>query len=215
MTQKSRMTDVALALAFILIVLAMFVLVPASRADDKALYGPDAPPGSAFIRVFNASGTSEVVPQVGNDALDEVDAWEASEFGFVPAGQHAVRVGGASRTVTLAADRYYTAVADGSSIHLIENEQFSNRLKALIILYNLTDEELSLKTSDGSVKVIEPVAQDSFGQREVNPARVQLAVYNGVQKLASAPQVNLARGKAFSLFAVGNSDAPRLVWASN
>ena len=215
MTQKRRMTDFALALAFILMVLAMFFLVPASRADDKALYGPAAPAGSAFIRVFNASGTSEVVAQVGIESLEEVDAWEASEFGFVPAGQHVLRVGGATRTVTLAADRYYTALADGSSIQLIENDQFRNRLKALVILYNLTDEELSLKTSDGSVKVIEPVAQDSFGQREVNPARVQLAVYNGAQKLASAPQVNLARGKAFSLFAVGSSDAPRLVWTSN
>lgn len=215
MNQTDRITSRTLILGYTLVMLAAMLVIPAGKAGDKALYGPEAPPGSAFIRVFNASGTPEVVPKVGNEVLDEVEAWEAGEFGFVPAGNYPMQVGTAQSQVTLQADRYYTAVSDGSAIHLIENERFDNRLKALVILYNLTDADLSLRTADGTVKVIEPVAQDRSGQREVNPARVELALYDQERKLATAPQVNLARGKAFSLFAVGTAAEPRLVWASN
>ena len=206
----------AVALASALVMLPMGV----NHAGDEALYGPDAPPGSAFVRLFNASSAADLDAKVGNEEISNIDSLDASEFVFVPSGSHSLSVGSVQKDVQLESGAYYTAVlnedAQADGITVIKSEKYSNRLKALVILYNLTDaSDLSLRTVDGSTSVIDPVASQSVGTREVNPARIQLAVYQGEKKVASAPTVSFARGKAFSLFAVGSADAPRLVWASN
>lgn len=185
-------------------------------AGDGGLYGAAAPPGSAFIRVFNASDADDIQATVGNETLADLRAWNASEFIFLPAGTHRLAVGNLQESLTLASGRYYTAVAGEGGVRLLDNDNAGNRLKALLILYNLTgDKALSLRTKDGATTVIGDVARDASGKREVNPAKVQLAVYSGNQKLADAPPVTLARGQAFSLFVLGDADAPRLAWAAN
>lgn len=195
----------------------MALLTPhLTMAGDGGLYGPAAPPGSAFIRVFNASDADDIEAKVGNETIPDIRAWNASEFIFLPAGTHALSAAGSQDSLTLAPGRYYTAVAGNGPVRLLDNENTGNRLKALVILYNLTgDKALSLRTQDGGTTVIGDVAKDGSGKREVNPAKVQLAVYSGDQKLADAPPVTLARGQAFSLFVVGDASAPRLSWAVN
>lgn len=185
-------------------------------AGDGGLYGPAAPPGSAFIRVFNASDADDIQAKVGNQTIPDIRAWNASEFIFLPAGTHRVAAAGGEASLALAPGRYYTAVAGPGGVRLLDNDNTGNRLKAQLILYNLTgDSALSLRTQDGATTVIGDVAKDASGKREVNPAKVQLAVYAGDKKLADAPPVTLARGQAFSLFVVGDANAPRLAWAIN
>lgn len=198
--------------------LCLVVLIgsKATLAGDGGLYGAAAPAGSAFIRVFNASDADDVQAQVGNETINDIRAWNASEFIFLPAGTHRLSLGSLEQSLTLAAGRYYTAVAGQGGVRLLDNDNAGNRLKALLILYNLTgDSALSLRTQDGGTTVIGGVGKDASGKREVNPAKVQLAVFSGDQKLADAPPVTLARGQAFSLFVVGDADAPRLAWAVN
>jgi alginate O-acetyltransferase complex protein AlgF len=185
-------------------------------AGEAALYGPTAPPGSAFIRVFNASDADDVEARVGNETVPDIRAWSASEFIFLPAGTHALSAAGSEGPVTLAADRFYTAVVGTGAPRLLENDNSGNRLKALLIVYNLSGQErISLRTQDGATTVVEPVAKNASGTRQVNPAKVQLAVYGGDTKLADAPPMTLARGKAFSLFVVDTGTGPRLSWAVN
>lgn len=194
----------------------MFMTSMVAQAGDGGLYGPVAPPGSAFIRVFNASDTDELTAKVGNESIADIRAWNASDFIFLPAGTHRLVAGSSDQSVTLAAGRYYTAVAGSGSVKLLDNDNSGNRLKALLILYNLTgNRALSLRTKDGGTEVIPGVAAAASGKREVNPSKVQLAVYDGDKKLADAPPVTLARGQAFSLFVVGDAGAPRLAWAVN
>lgn len=203
----------SMILALAVVALMTSVVAP---AGDGGLYGPTAPPGSAFVRVFNASDADDLETRVGNETIADVGAWKASEFIFLPAGTHQVSGGGASKSVSLSADRYYTAVLDGSSVRLLDNDNTGNKLKALVILYNLTGNAgLSLRTHDGGTVVIPDVAKDASGKREVNPAKVQLAVYQGDQKLGDAPPVSFARGQAFSLFVVGDNGTPRMAWAVN
>ena len=193
-----------------------FMTSMVAQAGDGGLYGPVAPPGSAFIRVFNASDTDELTAKVGNESIADIRAWGASDFIFLPAGTHPIAAGGASGSVTLAAGRYYTAVAGADGVKLLDNDNSGNRLKALLILYNLTGKSaLSLRTQDGSTVVIPDVASTASGKREVNPSKVQLAVYDGDKKIADAPPVSLARGQAFSLFVVGDAGSPRMAWAIN
>lgn len=204
-------------LSMVLALLAMtFMTSMVAQAGDGGLYGPVAPPGSAFIRVFNATDTDELTAKVGNESIADIRAWGASDFIFLPAGTHPLSAGPASASVTLAAGRYYTAVAGAGGVKLLDNDNSGNRLKALLILYNLTgNSALSLRTQDGGTVVIPAVASAASGKREVNPSKVQLAVYDGDKKLADAPPVSLARGQAFSLFVVGDGATPRMAWAIN
>lgn len=206
-------------LSMILAMVAMmFMTSMVAQAGDGGLYGPVAPPGSAFIRVFNASDTDELTAKVGNESIADIRAWGASDFIFLPAGTHSLSAGNTNDSVTLAAGRYYTAVAGSGPVKLLDNDNSGNRLKALLILYNLTGKSaLSLRTQDGGTIVIPDVASKTSGKREVNPSKVQLAVYDGDKKIADAPPVSLARGQAFSLFVVGDASAatPRMAWAIN
>lgn len=211
--RRSRILELWLIVALCAVAL---LSVRVTRAGDGGLYGPAAPPGSAFIRVFNASDADDVDARVGNETIADVRAWNASEFIFLPAGTHALSAAGSQGSLTLAPGRYYTAVTGSGPVRLLDNENTGNRLKALLILYNLTgDGALSLRTQDGGTTVISDVGRDASGKREVNPAKVQLAVFSGDKKLADAPPVTLARGQAFSLFVVGDAGAPRLSWAIN
>lgn len=209
--RRRGILSMILALAAVALMTSMV-----APAGDGGLYGPTAPPGSAFIRVFNASDADDLETRVGNETIADVGSWKASDFVFLPAGTHQISGGGASKSVSLSADRYYTAVIGGGGVRLLDNDNTGSKLKALVILYNLTGSAgLSLRTQDGGTVVIPDVATDASGKREVNPAKVQLAVYKGDQKVGDVPPVSFTRGQAFSLFVVGDTGTPRMAWAIN
>ncbi|WP_348673361.1 alginate O-acetyltransferase AlgF [uncultured Abyssibacter sp.] len=193
--------------------LAAMILASAPlHAGDDALYGPEAPPGSAFVRIFNATPSSVAGGTIGGEPVETLDQYEASSYAFVPAGDHTISFGPDSLTRTLEADRYYTAtLGDGGlTLHALDTPE--DDLKALVVFYNLTDSgSLQLKTADGSATIAE-AADGDFATREVNPLRVAMAVYAGDQMLADTDPVNLARGRAFSLFVTPGRGQPRLTW---
>lgn len=186
------------------------------RAGDEGLYGPVAPPDSAFVRVFNATPTSVENAAVGSEDFNDVLGYEASGFVFLPPGGYTLTVGSAKQQVTLRKNRYYTAVYEDGKIKMLDNDRYTNHLKALVIVYNLLDGiELSLRTADGKTAVIDKVAPNSYGTREVNPVRTQLALFKGQQRLAPVRQVAFERGKAFSLFVTGTPEMPVPTWVVN
>lgn len=187
-----------------------------ARADDAALYGPEAPPNSAFVRVVNASANGDLDARVGDKAVDRLGAWSVSEFEYLPAGTQTIVAGSQTESAQLQAGHFYTAVADGQSLRLLENAGYENRLKALVILYNLTDQnDLSLRTTDGKTTLVEPVERENSGAREVNAARAKLALFAGDTRIADTQPLTLNRGKALSLFAIGPASSPKLVYATN
>lgn len=195
---------------------AALLAANAARAGDEALYGPAAPPGSAFIRIFNGGQHSLIDARVGPEDLNEVAPYEASEFTFLPPGSYDLTAGALKQKVTLQPNRFYTAAVIDGKVQLIDNDKFANRMKALVIVYNLTgDGELSLKTADGKTAVVENVPPSKSGQREVNAVRTQLALYKGAQRVAAVRQVAFERGRAFSLFVAGTPQAPVPVWVVN
>jgi alginate O-acetyltransferase complex protein AlgF len=194
--------------------LAGLALLPA-RAADEGVYGPVAPPNSAFVRVFNATAQPELQARVGDKTMDEIPAFGASEFVFLPAGKYTLTVGAVSQPVTLQANKFYTAALEGKELRMLENERYTNRLKALVIVYNLVDgSTLSLKTPDGR-GVVENIAPNSIGSREVNAVKVNLALFDGARKVTDVKPMNLERGRAFSLFVAGNKDQPVTSWVVN
>ncbi|MGV8267652.1 alginate O-acetyltransferase AlgF, partial [Pseudomonas aeruginosa] len=62
-----------------------------AQADEGALYGPQAPKGSAFVRAYNA-GNSELDVSVGSTSLNDVAPLGSSDFKFLPPGSYTAQV---------------------------------------------------------------------------------------------------------------------------
>jgi len=182
------------------------------HADEAALYGPTAPKGSAFVRVYNA-GSQEINANVGTAKLSEVGPLGSSDFGFLPGGDYTAQVGSQSLPVKLAADHYYTIVAvPGGQPKLVEEPPFKNKQKALVRVQNLSDTKVTLKTADGKTPVVPDVAPSARGDREINPVNVKLALFNGTQKISDLKPVSLARGEAVALYVTGSGNKLSPVW---
>ncbi|BCJ05219.1 MULTISPECIES: alginate O-acetyltransferase AlgF [unclassified Pseudomonas] len=181
---------------------------------DAALYGPSAPKGSTFVRLYNAAG-SPAAASVGNTQIKQVGAQASSDFSFLPGGDYTAQVGGKSVPVKLAADKYYTLVNSASgNPQLIEEPPFKNKQKALVRVQNLSDQSLTLKTADGKTEVVSPVAAKGRGEREINPVKVNLALYQGDKKVGDVKPVALARGEAAVLYVTGSGSSLSPVWVT-
>ncbi|MEE1888040.1 alginate O-acetyltransferase AlgF [Pseudomonas carassii] len=181
---------------------------------DAALYGPSAPKGSTFVRLYNAAG-SPAAASVGNTQIKQVGAQASSDFSFLPGGDYTAQVGGKSVPVKLAADKYYTLVNSSSgNPQLIEEPPFKNKQKALVRVQNLSDKSLTLKTADGKTEVVSPVAAKGRGEREINPVKVNLALYQGDKKVSDVKPVALARGEAAVLYVTGSGNSLSPVWVT-
>ncbi|WP_339528839.1 alginate O-acetyltransferase AlgF [Pseudomonas mucidolens] len=188
------------------------VSMSAFAGGDAALYGPVAPKGSSFVRLFNASN-QEVSATVGNTALNDVAPLGSSDFSFLPGGDYSAKVGSQAVTVKLAADHYYTLVNSGSAQpQLIEEPPFKNKQKSLVRVQNLSDKALTLKTADGKTEVVKVVAAKGRGEREINPVKVSLALFDGDKKVGDLKPVALERGEAAVLYVTGQGSNLSPVW---
>ena len=179
---------------------------------DAALYGPSAPKGSTFVRIYNASNQA-VSASVGNTQINEVAAQASSDFSFMPQGDYSAKVGSQSVPVKLASDHYYTLVNNASgSPQLVEEPPFKNKQKSLVRVQNLSDQALTLKTADGKTEVVKAVAAKARGEREINPVKVSLALYEGDKKVSDLKPVALERGEAAVLYITGSGSNLSPVW---
>ncbi len=200
---------------FLLLALATLLLTTLNvKASEEALYGPKAPPGSAFIRIFNSSQAAMLTASIGSKSLTAKGVYSASKYQFLPAGEYTLNIKQSQQPLVLEADHYYTAFLNKSgAISTIEGQAFSQRKKALIAFYNLTDIPLTLKTDNGKGTVIKGVEPNNSGFREVNAVKISLAVFNAQKKIVSASPIALKRGEIFNLFAVSQPNTnPSLVW---
>ncbi|MBV6289243.1 alginate O-acetyltransferase AlgF [Pseudomonas aegrilactucae] len=207
MTTKHR-----IAKAFALTAGMSLLSLQAWAGADAALYGPSAPKGSTFVRIFNA-GNQPVAASVGNTQISEVAAQASSDFSFMPQGDYSAKVGSQSVPVKLAGDHYYTLVNHASGQpQLVEEPPFKNKQKSLVRVQNLSDQALTLKTADGKTEVVKPVAAKARGEREINPVKVSLALYEGDKKVSDLKPVALERGEAAVLYVTGSGSNLSPVW---
>ena len=179
---------------------------------DAALYGPVAPKGSSFVRIFNAS-PQQVSATVGSTALDDVPPQGSSDFSFMPQGDYSAKVGSQNLSVQLAADHYYTLVNSASGQpQLIEEPPFKNKQKSLVRVQNLTDKTLTLKTADGKTDVVKAVSAKGRGEREINPVKVSFALFDGDKKISDLKPVALERGEAAVLYVTGSGASVSPTW---
>ncbi len=207
MTTKHR-----IAKAFALTAGMSLLSLQAWAGTDAALYGPSAPKGSTFVRIYNA-GNQAVSASVGNTQINDVAAQASSDFSFMPQGDYSAKLGSHSLPVKLASDHYYTLVNNASGApQLVEEPPFKNKQKSLVRVQNLSDQALTLKTADGKTEVVKPVAAKARGEREINPVKVSLALYEGDKKVSDLKPVALERGEAAVLYVTGSGSNLSPVW---
>ena len=201
-----------LAKTFALVAGMSVLSMQAFAGGDAALYGPTAPKGSTFVRVYNA-GNAEVSATVGTTNLAEVAPLSSTDFSFMPGGDYSAKIGSQSLPVKLAGDHYYTLVNNASGApQLIEEPPFKNKQKSLVRVQNLSDKALTLKTADGKTEVVPTVAAKGRGEREINPVKVSLALYDGDKKVGDVKPVALERGEAAVLYVTGSGSSLAPVW---
>ncbi|SER63591.1 alginate O-acetyltransferase complex protein AlgF [Pseudomonas sp. NFACC02] len=189
-----------------------FVSLSAFAGGDAALYGPTAPKGSTFVRVYNASNT-EISASVGNTSLNEIGPLASSDFSFMPQGDYSAKIGSNTLPVKLASDHYYTIVNNTSGApQLVEEPPFKNKQKSLVRVQNLSDKPLTLKTADGKTDVVKAVSAKGTGEREINPVKVSFALFDGDKKVSDLKPVALERGEAAVLYITGNGSNLSPVW---
>lgn len=191
--------------------LALSLIGLQAQAGEAALYGPAAPKGSSFVRLYNA-GLQSATVKVGSASITSTAPQGGSAFSFLPAGSYTAEVGGKSLPVKLEADQYYTLVNTPEAPQLVVDPAFYNRQKALVRLHNLTDKTLSLKTKDGATQVVEPVEPGKHGDREINPVKVNLALYEGEKRLSDLETTLLERGEVTALFVTQSQGRLMPVW---
>jgi alginate O-acetyltransferase complex protein AlgF len=191
-------------------VVALLACTPAAHAQ---LYAREAPPGSAFIHVFNATPNAGVPVQIGDRVQPPLSPFTASSYIFLPPGEYIVRAGPYTQPFKLEGNHYYTVSGNANGLRLFDFNEPLTKLKATVALFNLTpDLTLTLKTAEGGATVFDSVAPASSAQRAINPLQLNLALFNGDKKIANVPQVALQRGQSFSLFVSGTQVSPVLVW---
>ena len=188
--------------------------VQAYAGADAALYGPSAPKGSTFVRLYNAS-SAPAGASVGNTQIKPVGPQASSDFSFLPGGDYTAQVGSQRVPVKLASDQYYTLVnSPAGTPLLIEEPPFKNKQKALVRVQNLSNQTLALKTADGKTEVVKPVAANGRGEREINPVKVDLALFQGDRKVGDVKPVALERGEAAVLYVTGSGSTLSAVWVT-
>ena len=68
------------------------------------------------------------------------------------------------------------------------------------------------RLADGKTEVVKTVAAKGTGEREINPVKVSLALYDGDKKVTDVKPVALERGEAAVLYITGSGNSLSPVW---
>ena len=197
------------ALTTLVTLLALGSPVPTGFAQEEKLYDPAPPPGAAFVRVINLTGTGDPAEvMIGESMAGAVGELDASPYHVVEEREAPIALGDAEATADVEPGRFFSVVArpaeDGIAITTLEDTPNTDRTKAQLALYNLTGEaDVDLVTSDGKVVVFEDVAPDSATYRTVNAVTVGLAIKVNGEVVATFDDVPLERGAAFGFLVAG------------
>ena len=149
---------------------------------------------------------------VGSTSLNDVAPLGSSDFKFLPPGSYTAQVGQQSLPVKLDPDSYYTLVSQpggkpaGGRAAVQEQAEGAGagaepqRLEA-------DPEDRRRQDRRG-----QDVGPQSHGDREINPVKVNLALFDGSKKVSDLKPVTLARGEVVCLYVTGSGGKLAPVW---
>ncbi|MEZ0262227.1 MAG: alginate O-acetyltransferase AlgF [Alphaproteobacteria bacterium] len=184
--------------------LALAVCFPAF-AGDEGLYPDAPPPGSAFVRFLNADARAAAIDIKGK-AYGNAQQGQLTRYIYVPAGETAVSFGGTTASKQMAEGQRYSVVLAKGKLAVLEEPAEKSPLKAEIVLINASSRPgVALKSADGAVSVIDPVAPGALGARAVNAVKVPFALYTEGKKIEDLTARDLERGGSYAVVVYDNA----------
>ena len=193
----------------------------ATAQSTGALYDPEPPIDSAYVRVILASheGVVDVLVD-GQPRHRKLAAYEASDYMVLTAGKHTLALHPAGKpraylTTTLdvvpgrAMSVAFTALLPDTKPILFEDKANSNKLKARLLLYHLATKSgpLDVLTADGNTQVFSNVAYGTSASILVNPIAIELIAAKVGDKTALARiALSMTQGGAYSVLLFSDSN---------
>ncbi|MBP7722238.1 MAG: alginate O-acetyltransferase AlgF [Alphaproteobacteria bacterium] len=178
-------------------------------AQDQGLYDPLPPEGSAFVRFVSESPENGSKQAKANDkGYDYLNFKQVSSYYVIPKGAVKAAIGSAAKDFNAESGKFYTVVLNESgALEVKDDPKNENEAKSQIVFYNLTDKpDLSLKTADGKVEIVPPLSAGAVGDKQINPVKVSIAIFDGDTKLKDLGPVSLERGASYSAIAMNDKD---------
>ena len=197
--------------------MALLLAVPSFLATAQPaglLYDPEPPVDSAYVRVVLVAreGSVDVVVD-GRVRVQKLAPGDASEYMVIPAGRHTIAIHPSGkpaahfstpfdvvkgRAMTLA----FTTLNAGTTPVLFEDKANSNKLKALLAVYNLDPKigALDVLTGDGNTKAFSGVVYGTSASLSVNPISIDLiAVKSGDKTAQTRTSLSMTQGGTYSV----------------
>ncbi|GEM47008.1 alginate O-acetyltransferase AlgF [Deinococcus cellulosilyticus] len=196
-------------------IISLGVVMGTVASAQEGLYDPAPPANSAFVRVFNPEKTGVDVA-VDKKTYGKINAFAASSYQVIPEGNRTLTFNKENSALKFTAGKYYTLVLQANQVAVLEDVANTNRAKALITVYNLSDSKnLSLKTADGKVTVLKDIEVGKSKSQAVNGIKVALSVLNDTKAIEAFKETQLERGAAYSVFVTGSKGNYRAVWVQS
>ncbi len=194
--------------------LAMTTGLFANAQEIAKLYAPQAPAGSSYVRVVNASGKNARIEFVHK--TDTLDAHKiVTDYRVVNAsGELQINVNGTALVpVKITPDSFNTIILDRNN-HLnviVDTTENRNDLKAELRFYNIVPTCHGALALENGPVIFE---QTNFGEskkRTINPVKAN--VIASCDTTSSKPYTlpPLKSGDRTSIFLIGDSKQPRLI----
>lgn len=179
----------------LLILLIVLFATPALAADDDGLYTL-YDQDKAYLRVV----TPDLEP-VKLNASPLPDAI-VSPYYALKDSKATLQSGPDKQSLSLKKGVFHTAIRQKDGGFVLRNdERESDRAKAQIVLYNLTEAPLSLYAGD--VVILENVPPSQSAARAVNPLSIEVVAKQGDKALSNHVSLSLQNGQAYSVFVFG------------
>lgn len=188
----------------------MFAISPANAGPDTGLYDPLPPAGSAFVRFIHAGTAGDVDFMLNGKTIASGNRGTVTSYYALKAGSMTAQIAGQSGDQPVEAGKFYTVLATPDALRWLADEANENRAKAQIVFYNASGVSAILKTADGAVDVVPEIAAGASAARQINPVKVDLAVFEGTQKKSALEPVSLDRGASYAALYLGAGEP--VVW---
>lgn len=189
------------------------------------LYDPEPPVDSAYVRVVLASPTGVLDILVdGRVRVQKLATGEVSEYLVLAAGKHTIALHATGKSIAQLSVPFevvrgqamtvaFTSLRADIAPVVFEDKANSNKLKALLAIYNLDAKigGLDVLTTDGNTKVFSGVTYGTSTSISVNPISIELMAVKNGEKIPQA-RVSLAmiQGGTYSIFLL-QGDGSKLI----
>lgn len=194
--------------------IALITMFSLALAAPPGLYAAAPPPDSAFVRVINASGGSLAAKIESQNLGQSLSFAGVTPYQVVREGSKVLEASGKKMTLSLEAGNFYTVALVNGQWIVNQDKTASSLTKSRVSFYNFSDSSASLKTADGKLTLFNEFDHNQYDMMQVNPVKVQLAVFVGGKKLA-LPEVQLEANTAYSIVVVGSGSGLQAVWVNN